>query len=440
MLLNFTAMTGCAEQTVDFDFQNIKCDDNICRVYGTITEDLTITSDKVWLLRGTVFIGTTDNPITLTIEPGSLIKADSSMHSVLVVPVRSKIIAIGSRNQPIVFTSDKPAGERKPGDWGGIVINGLASQNYCMLENPLPLTCSAFGEGLTMGYGGNDNHDNSGVLRYVRIEFAGQYINPFADLNGLTLYAVGDQTEIDYLQIHKSGDDGVELFGGTVNLKHIFITGANDDSLDWTDGWSGKGQFIILQQYAGLSDNGIEGNNVYQREQTAPVSHPTLSNLTIIGTNSEEYSDFGMLIRSGSKGNVYSSIVTGFNLACLNIDDEITFAQAEKDPLNLSFSASILHCKTNFAINDQLDDPFIVYEDQFNIEDFFRNGQNNLTIDPEIIDPFNTQKPDFKLKLNSPAISGAIIPDDDFFEIVDYIGAYDINSDWIEGWTTNTPN
>jgi hypothetical protein len=173
----------------------------------------------------------------------------------LVVRRSSQIIARGTAALPIIFSSSKLDGERARGDWGGLIINGRSTINSCAGGTGV---CEAFGEGGTGFYGGDDEADNSGVLEYVRVEFAGTLISPDNELNGIAFQGVGSGTTVDHIQVHMNADDGVEFFGGTVNVKHVLVTGVGDDSMDWTDGWRGRAQHIVLQQYDDGGDQGID--------------------------------------------------------------------------------------------------------------------------------------------------------------------------------------
>ncbi len=260
----------------------VACDGGVCVLSGVITEDLTLTADTDWLLRGGVFIGDDENPTTLTIEAGTTVYGETSTDGMLVIRRSSRIMAEGSADAPIVFTSSKEAGTRARGDWGGLIINGRAPVNSCGGDYEGDY-CEAYGEGGTGWYGGADAGDSSGVLRYVRVEFAGTLISPENELNGIAFQGVGSGTEVDYVQVHMNADDGIEFFGGTAQVKHVLVTGVGDDMLDWTDGWQGKAQFVVLQQFADAGDNGIEADNNGDDNEASPRSNPTLSHITIIG-------------------------------------------------------------------------------------------------------------------------------------------------------------
>ena len=405
-----------------------------CILSGTYTEDLQLTADTKWILRGAVFIGDDVKQVTLKIEPGTTIVGEGKTNGVLVVRRNAKLDAQGTAEKPIIFTSSNPKGSRKRGDWGGIVINGRARLNKCVQDSTKG--CEGFGEGGTGWYGGTDDNDSSGTLKYVRVEFAGKLFSPDNELNGIAFQAVGSGTTIDYLQIHMAQDDGVEFFGGTANLSHVLITGAADDSLDWTDGWRGKGQFIAIQQYDDDGDNGIEADNNSSDNTASPRSKPTLSHITLAGSPQSEKSDLGMLLREGTAALIYNSIITGFNDACIMLDQVETYNNAFKDGKltgELLLSHSIINCVKNFSE--------VTETVPFTVANFVTTlNEANKLVDPKLTAPYNLTKPDLRPGSGSPALSGAKQFTDAFFQNVSYVGAIDPEKDWTKGWTTSDPN
>lgn len=409
----------------------IECNNNVCVVSGTITSNLEFTNDYEWLLRGGVFVGDDIHETILSIEPGTTIYGETSTQGMLVIRRGSKIVADGTADQPIVFTSSKYKGERSRGDWGGLIINGRAPVNGCDTS-----PCESFGEGGTGYYGGSDPHDNSGILRYVRVEFAGHLISPDNELNGIAFQGVGDGTLVDYVQVHMNKDDGLEFFGGTVNVKHVLLTGIGDDSLDWTDGWQGNAQFIVAQQYDDTSDNGIEADNNAENNESVPRSMPTLSNVTLIGSPDSDASDIGMLLREGTGAKIHNVIVVGFNEACLDIDHTATFNQATAG--NLAFYNSILSCELQRSSSSDFEEET---EDPVTVQSIFETeGRQNRITDPMLEAPYSAEAPNFKPALGSPALIGAVVPEDSFFETADFVGGVDPNNDWTTGWSISERN
>ena len=401
---------------------DVACDGDICILSGTLTEDLTLTADKQWVLRGGVYVGDDANETVLTIEPGTTIYGESSTDGMLVVRRHSKLNAEGTAEAPIVFTSSKLEGERARGDWGGLIINGLSTINSCADGGTGP--CEAFGEGGTGFYGGSDEADSSGIIKYVRVEFAGTLLSPDNELNGIAFQGVGSGTVIDYVQVHMNADDGIEFFGGTANAKHIVVTGAGDDSLDWTDGWRGNAQHLVLQQYDDAGDQGIEADNNGEVNEAAPISNPVLSHLTIIGSPGSAASDVGILLREGTAAELHNVIVTGFNEACLDIDNDATWAQADSGALVMA--NAIVDCDLNY-----LEDK----GEPGSVEAWFTGGDNNVAGDANLADPFNLDTPDY-----ASSATGGVAPSGAFFDQVDHIGAVTPGDDWTAGWTTSARN
>lgn len=408
------------------------CNGGVCILSGTLTENLTLTADKEWLLRGGVFVGDDATETVLTIEPGTVVYGEASTDGMLVVRRHSKLVAEGTADAPIVFTSSKNTGERARGDWGGLILNGLAPINSCDASTT---PCEAFGEGGTGWYGGDDPTDSSGSLAYVRVEFAGTLVSPENELNGIAFQGVGNQTSAHHLQVHMNADDGIEFFGGTAEVKHVLVTGAGDDSFDWTDGWVGKAQFVVLQQYDDASgDNGIEADNNAEDNDASPRSLPTLSNLTIIGSPDSETSDYGILLREGTGALLMNSVVVGFNDACLDIDHSSTFLGLGSD---LMMSNVHMDCAVLFEKNDEDQDGDEVPDtDSVDIDSgFFALGTGNTTgSNAGLAAPFDLTSPDF-----TSTATGAVVPMDPFFDDVDFIGGVGAE-DWTAGWTTSAAN
>lgn len=390
-----------------------------CGLYDTYgNSNLLLTSDKIWVLEGGVFIGG-DNTAqsTLTIEPGTKLVGQSGA-DYLVINRGSKIFAEGTATNPIVMTSAQTT-NRTRGMWGGLIINGNAPINKGCNGS----ICEVQGEGSTGLYGGNNPDDSSGVLKYLRVEFAGYEITPDNELNGISFQGVGRGTLVDYVQVHMNADDGVEFFGGTVEVKHLVLTGNKDDSLDWTYGWQGKAQFVIVEQYDDQANNGIEADSS-KVLGALPRSNPELSNMTFIGTSSPSAKGGqGMLLRVGTAARIYNSIFTGFKNGCLDIDDEETFSMLAMGEIVLE--NLIFDCAMNFDMETK---------DAVSIDSFFSAGFGNGIIDP-MLDGYTP-------RTGSPALVGEdLTPFDLFFTPVDYIGAVKDATDlWYEGWTTSAKN
>lgn len=387
--------------------------DNVVTVEGDIITDTIWTPDQQYLLAGGVFV----RPgVTLTILPGTSVVA--SQRSFLVIDRGAQIMALGDPTAPIVFTTDEPEGQRTPGYWGGLVINGYAPVNIPGGEG--------LGTGGTGRFGGNDPHDSSGVLRYVRVEFGGLSVDPAEgnQLNCIAFQGVGDGTVVDHIQVSHSGDDGIYFNGGTVNVKYLLSTANADDSLDWEAGWTGKVQFVVIQQSADEADHGIEADNSAADHDLVPRSNPTMYNVTLIGDpRPGPGSTQGILLRRGTAATLRNFIVVGFKQAGLEIRDQATFHQMTQGSLSLG---SFIFFNNN---------PNVAPEIQSVIGGF----ANMLETDPHLVDPFNLQNPDFRPRVGSPARDESLVaapPEDGFFEPVRFIGGVDPFNDWTkQGWT-----
>lgn len=248
---------------------------------GEITGEKSLTKGT-WTLKGYVYVRAGGK---LTIPAGTLIKSDIIEKGALIVESDAQIFAEGTASEPIVFTSGLPKGQRRPGDWGGIIILGNATTNRGV--NPRPVIEGGVGS----QYGGTNDEDNSGVLKYVRIEYAGIASQPNSEINGLTLGGVGRGTVIENIMVSYGNDDAFEFFGGTVNCKNLIAYACSDDDFDFDFGYTGKIQFGISIKHPQFADpgdaaNGIEADNDADGSAATPNTRPELSNFTFIGPNS----------------------------------------------------------------------------------------------------------------------------------------------------------
>ena len=403
----------------------------VCELVGTITDDLTLDSNRAWLLNDAVYFGDGTTTNVLTIEPGTTIYGKMGSKAFLVIQRNAKIIADGTADAPIVFTSEAVVGDRKVGDWGGLVINGNAPVNLC----PDMDDCNIEGEADTGTYGGNVADDNSGILRYVRVEFAGKDVDSENQLNGIAFQAVGSETVIENIQVHMAQDDCIEFFGGTANFRNVLCTGIGDDNLDWTFGWTGKGEGLVVQQYDGFGERGIEADS-NKTAGTTPVSKPTLSNITLIGAPDSDTSDVGMLFRRGTGATIYNAVIVGFKAACIDVDGEETFDLAET---NLTIENSVFACNKTFKVDDEKDDNEETIEDPIDLEAYFLDpALNNTEANPEDVleDAFNELSPNFSIK----GSYDAKVSTDSFFQASGYVGGVDPSSPWTQNWTVSHRN
>ena len=293
---------------------------SIVDVEGVIEGNVTWTANKIYRLKGFVRVGeelvagTVTKVGNLTIEAGTTIIGDIATKGTLVVHRGSKINAIGTATAPIVFTSGQAVGTRNPGDWGGVVICGKATNNQ---------GANVELEGAYKGFhGGTTNNDNSGTLKYVRIEYAGVPIIPNAEINTLTMGSVGSGTVIEYVQASYGLDDSFEWFGGTVNGKYLIAYKGTDDDFDCDFGWSGTVQFALGYRDGNLADgsgsNGFEVDNDGAGSAKAPFTAPIFANVSIIGprANNTSFVDLnfqnGAQLRRNTKIKIYNTFMTGY--------------------------------------------------------------------------------------------------------------------------------
>jgi hypothetical protein len=302
---------GTADWTKDwtnFDPKNTTYPATTETLEGTISANRTLDASKVYLLKGFVYVM---DGVTLTIPAGTIIRGDQASKASLVVTRGGKLMAEGTASKPIIFTSNKAVGSRAPGDWGGLLILGKAKNNIPGGEGIIE---GGFTEPLGK-HGGTNDDDNSGALKYVRVEFPGIAFQPGNEINGITFGSVGKNTTVDYLQVSYSGDDSYEWFGGNVNAKHLVSIANIDDVFDFDNGYSGKLQYLVAQRDPALADqagqsNGIESDNSEKAFTTEPRTRPVISNLTLIGpgTPSDGKHENANLWRRGSKMVLANSI------------------------------------------------------------------------------------------------------------------------------------
>lgn len=275
-----------------------------------------------YLLKGWVYVA---DGAELTIEPGTVIKGDKQTMAALIVERGGKIKAQGTKAEPIVFTSEEAKGQRRPGDWGGLIICGKAPHNAgeAQIEG-----------GPRTKHGGKDAHDNSGVLSYVRVEFAGYPFQKDKEINGITFGSVGDGTQVDHLQVSYSNDDSYEWFGGTVNCKNLIAFHGWDDDFDTDNGFSGNVQYGLSIRNPRIADvsqsNGFESDNDASGSTAQPYTTATFSNITFVGPkasdaafeNTNSYINAGSFFpNNGSAQGLYQSamqIRRGSRLNCIN--------------------------------------------------------------------------------------------------------------------------
>lgn len=387
-----------------------------CLLPNSIEGELYLPAGKKYLVKGAVIV---EEGATLTIDPGVTVQGHEDLTQANFVGVKAggRIYAEGTANRPIVFTG--PIAE--VGSWGGLHIAGRSTCNDYVSEAE-PCRFEAYPD---MTFGGDQLDDNSGVLRYVRIEWAGIPIRPNEELNSLTLLGVGAGTTIEYVQVDGGKDDGFEWFGGNVNGRHLVCSNMGDDCFDMDDGYHGKLQFLLAWQGdnfdIGSDSNGIESDNSNPSPDIQPRTRPEISNITLVG--SSQYDNLhGLRIRRGS-GGIYSNlVVTGFTGASVALDGAETWAVRDTD---LAFTHSFVgHSGQGFfGGNSASADELAAW---------FDGLAGNQTGDAQL--------DGYLPKAGSPVLNGGKALSDPFFRPVSYRGAFaGAHDDWTRGWTVNLP-
>ncbi|GAB3333303.1 hypothetical protein GCM10027299_40660 [Larkinella ripae] len=400
----------------------------VTEVSGNITQNTTWAAKNQYLLKGFVYV---QPGVTLTIEAGTIIKGDQASKGTLFILPGAKIIADGTKEKPIIFTSNQAAGSRRAGDWGGVVIMGKAPANKKDFKIE--------GEEVSVvpGSATGDAADNSGVIRYVRIEFAGIAFQTDKEINALTLAGVGNGTVIDYVQVSYSGDDAFEWFGGTVNAKHLVAYRTLDDDFDTDYGYSGTVQYgwilrdpAVADQCTCSDSNGFESDNDGTGSADLPQTSAKFSNVSVFmgpgAVNSKFRSAFR--IRRNSAISIFNSTVVGaFPKGGLELEAEAAqnnFKTGKSDYRGLT----IVNGKS------------VVTGDTVLLKAADRkNTFGAKEADLKLATNFNvlTGKPGLLLQTGSPLLTGGVtLPTG--LEATNYIGAFG-TTDWTETWTNFDP-
>jgi hypothetical protein len=401
----------------------------VVQVSGKITANTTWKETEKYLLKGFVYV---ESGATLTIEAGTIVLGDKVTKGTLIVKPGAKIIARGTSTKPIVFTSSQDKGSRNYGDWGGIIMLGNAP------VNKTPATIE--GENIST-FGGTNAGDNSGVLKYVRIEFAGIAFETDKEINGLTLGGVGSGTEIDFVQVSYSGDDAYEWFGGSVNAKHLISYKTLDDDFDTDWGYSGNVQFgfslrdpNVADQCSCSDSNGFESDNDASGSTASPQTSAKFANISVFiapGAVNTKYRS-ALRLRRNTAVSVYNSIFVGDWQARGGLELEGTatqdnFKNAKMDLAGLVFSG-------------QIKGKSLVSGDETMLKATARKNQFGAVIDalglPNNYNALNG-KPILALPNTSKLLgAGVMLPSG--FESNNNIGAFG-TSDWTDNWTNWDP-
>lgn len=396
-----------------------------CRLTGVIRQDILLSNEITWVLDGLVRIGDDNaNSADITIEPGTVIIGAGQTADYLYISPGSRIFANGTPAAPIVLTSPQDGfsaefGNPSPGDVGGLVVSGNAPSNACP---DAPFNCfSEFDQ--TQRFGGDDPTDSSGEVSYFQVRYAGIEFQPNAEVNSFTFQGVGNGTTVHHLQAFRGQDDGIEFFGGNVNVKYMVVTEGGDDAVDWDLGYSGNLQYGLVWHGEGFGEDfGIEGASNPDSFDALPRATPTLANYTFLGNGN---GSSGIQFKDGSGGRIFNTIVSGFP-SCIRWDDAPATYNAAGTPASpntdvSAFNGVIIDCPNSFV--DDSGAPFPV-GDFFNSGAFDNNDETNPLLDVYMPLP------------SSPALMGSVqIIDNQFFDNTTYRGAFDGVNDWTVGWT-----
>ncbi len=366
---------------------------------GNITSDATLTEGNTYRLSGGLHVKA---GATLRIEPGvELVAVDDEIPDYILIEQGAKIDAQGTAAHPIVMTSEL----KESGAWGGIHICGYAHTNA---------GAGVLSEIGNAPYGGDNDADNSGTLRYIRLEYTGFALDEEHEANGVSFYGVGNGTTVEYLQAYKGSDDGFEFFGGSVNVRYLVSTSCSDDSFDWTEGWNGKGQFLVAFQEAESTlgydcDCLMECDNNGNNAAATPVAHPVLASVTLVGNNSQT-GNRGVRLRAGTEVELYNAIITG-KPKCLTVETPETESSFSKQQ-----TPSVLEY---ISMSTVLDSKEGIYTN----EDFEAAAGNATDYVNALTDGY------------VGTIQGGKTLSDSFFTAAAYKGAVSASDDWTAGWT-----
>ena len=418
-------------------------DVGLCLLPPTVSSDLTLTAGVDYLMEGRVTVGNGNGQletngdgtladgssvrnITLTIEPGVQVMGKTGTFANLVITRGSKLMAMGTKSAPIVFSSDD-AGLDGSGEWGGLIMHGYAPHNECGEGGSY---CDIDSEGESGFAGGYDPDDNSGVLRYVVVAEGGYEFSTGNEINGISLVAVGRGTEMDYIQVHGNSDDGIEFYGGNVNVKHGVFTSNNDDSVDWDEGYQGNMQYIIVKQSASKGEAfemDTEGSS------SGFLSKPTLANVTIINDKVADRATYSLNFKKRSGGFFHNTVVTVAASSetavdmCINVDGSGSVALAGTA---LVINNWIQDCAQGEGLHGQLSSSNVSFDTTTVIE-------TNAALDAFL----SSQAPEASglVPLDWSVINGAYPEsnaDTSYLDATDYIGAVNPNGSdpWWAGW------
>ena len=425
----------------------------------------------VYLMKGWIYVA---DGSELTIEPGTVIKGEKASAASLIVEPGGKLYAKGTESAPIVFTSAEAKGNRKPGDWGGLIICGRGTNNKGVLGQQIE-------GGPRTKHGGNDANDNSGILSYVRVEFAGYPFQKDKEINAVTLGSVGAGTQIDHVQVSYTNDESCEWFGGNVNCRYLVAYNGWDDEFDTDNGYNGKVQYALSIRNPRIADtsqsNGFESDNDADGSLTEPFTSAVFSNVTFIGPmgrdgfeNTSDYINGGnvfpqngsalgkfqsaMHIRRSSRLACFNSVAVGYPVGLI-VDAEKGNTQEVAKTGNLKLQniffagMGVTGSDANKRYEDNLYDAVqksVIDANQESYSSTFFKSQTGNKVFRDIADLMLTSGiysgVQYLPQSGSPLLGAASFTDgllSSWFEKVSYIGAFGNNDNWLSGWTEFDP-
>lgn len=430
--LAVAAMTSCSKNDDEDDVIAPPTNPNETILSGTLSANKTLTADKTWTLKGYVYV---PNGVTLTIEAGTTIKSDKTEKGALCIERGGKIQANGTVDKPIVMTSGQDAGARNPGDWGGLVILGSAPTNRT--------STPVIEGGLDRVYGGTNANDNSGTLKYVRIEYAGIAAFPGSEINGLTLGGVGSGTTIENVQIIYGNDDAYEFFGGNVNAKYLVAYGTADDDFDFDFGYTGRIQFAVALRDPSFVDNGDAGNGIEADNDgsgttATPYTRPVLSNFTFIGPNNASNTaanhNFGNRWRRAVRFVLRNSILMGWQKGGFSIESDGTANDYSGTGGTSEFKNNLVHAVADpYRVSGLTTATLTAAAMRTKAEAEGCKTYTNAA-DIKLTSPFALTAPNLLPATGSDALTGASFTGlDAFFTTTTYVGAFG-TTNWLATW------
>lgn len=423
---------------------------------GRISENRTLKTGNTYKLRGLVYV---TNGAILTIEPGTKIVGETGRNGGLIITRSCKIIADGTVEKPIVFTSEAATPQR--GDWAGLVILGNAPTNASFngvqgigeIEGGIN---NSDGLGLygTPATQAQNPADNSGILRYVRIEYAGYAFLPDKEINGITFGGVGSNTVVDFVEVAYANDDSFEWFGGTVNCSHLISYHTLDDDFDTDNGYVGKVQFGISVRDSAVADisksEAFESDNDPSGSALLPQTAPVFSNMTAIGPRAtlENVGNslfvWGAQIRRNSSLSLFNSVIMGYPNGLyidatkgIPTDNNIGAGLNAENNIIAGCASPVLYSNNGNATPPRVPNTTATITAWFNTAAF---GNSIFTKNDEVglAAPFNYAAPDFNPTAGSPAVAGASFSNTKLnagFTNVAYKGACAVGDTWWKNWT-----